>query len=233
LGQTPVLDAEASLPLGHGFNVSAHAGTNFRGDTRAGLTLSFAPAGRPPLRRTADPAPGVGQPVPSASFSALPAGLANMDFAQTVAALDTPQKVAAYLNTSNTRAGALAYLPHNDDWSKWTPRQTFANRGGICADLHLFGASVLAAHGYEAVDVQLMARTLAHDVIAYRERDGRWEVMQYGRIFRTDAGSAREAVLKVFPDAMQLQEVDPKSLETLRAGKTPWAESVTDWFERP
>jgi hypothetical protein len=86
---------------------------------------------------------------------------------------------------------------------RFSPRETLERGGSECSDIHALGAWLLReATGLSPDDVcvvQTFGVGGMHNVIVYRDpATGGWNVMNYGRVYPVDAGSAREAIEAVY-----------------------------------
>ena len=132
-----------------------------------------------------------------------------------------PDVIAAVAALLDYPRSDLAYIVYDirtveDAFTfRQSPRWTLELGGGECSDFHTLGAYLLRQAGGFGPDDVYVLQTFGvggmHNVIVYRDPDsGLWNIMNYGRIFRTAVSTPRQAVEAVFGN--------PGRYEVYRAG---------------
>lgn len=117
--------------------------------------------------------------------------------------LRTPEQVVAYL---------AQFVTYDDDrlkdskgdYGSLTPNEVASLLKGVCRDQHAFMLSVMQeGQGVEGRQIGYMSPDTSHAIGVYRDPGtGKWNVIEYGRIHRTEAATAEQAFEAVRPDAL-------------------------------
>ncbi len=76
--------------------------------------------------------------------------------------------------------GPFTYKFHPGQPTKFSPEDFWNSKTGVCAEYHIFAASLMEAAGYEAHPVEIFGGGLAHVVYAFKDpKTGGWSVQDY------------------------------------------------------
>lgn len=117
--------------------------------------------------------------------------------------LKTPEAVTAYLS-ANVRYDYGRMNDSNADIGSLTPNQVAALLKGVCRDQHSFVVEVMKeGAGIEGKQVGYAAPGTSHSIAVYADpRSGKWNVIEYGRLYHTEAATPEEAFARLRPDAL-------------------------------
>lgn len=151
-------------------------------------------------------------------------GLNGKGFEETVAALDTPEKIASYLDQFFQYYSEGKIIPQ-------TPRETFDKKRGDCDDQARFAAWVLTQHGYEAYVLTYYSRKVAHGICVYKNHDGKWNAIEYGNIFYAQADNPEELMTKVDPNMLKYTLFKPDDNYGVKSYlESQTLEKIINWF---
>jgi len=155
-----------------------------------------------------------------------PPSFSGADFEETVAMLDTPEKVAWYTDQY------LHYIDtHNDSLFKiYNPKEVFEAKGGNCTEQAGFEAYILRQHGYESYIAGEIARDFTHAICVYKDEGG-WNALDYGMMYKVSAKTIEELINKVYPGWFSLSIKDPSTSKTIRQIDSSTKGWLLDWFE--
>jgi len=151
-------------------------------------------------------------------------GLKNKGFEETVAALDTPEKVASYLAQFFRYRTEGKFIPQ-------TSRETFEKKMGDCDDQARFASFVLTQHGYEAYVLTYFGRRVAHGISVYKDHNGKWNSIEYGKIFYAQAENPEELITRIEPGMLRYILFKPNdSYEVKSYVQSQTLEKIINWF---
>lgn len=73
---------------------------------------------------------------------------------------------------------------------------------GECSDIHNIGSYLLNQNGIEAYTVQMGITTGPHNVLIFKNEDGNFDIMEYGKLYDVNASSPEEAMRKMQNDQL-------------------------------
>jgi hypothetical protein len=157
-----------------------------------------------------------------------PSNLAFLGFEETVALLDSPDKVAWY-----TGEYFNYFSDHNDNlFTLWSPRDVFRIKGGNCTEQMGFEAYALQKAGFEAYTLGIIATYCTNALCIYKDKaTGRWNVINYGDITELQAEDPEELLDKYRPGWFSLSIKDPESGKTLWQIDSSSKNYLVRWFE--
>ncbi len=151
-------------------------------------------------------------------------GLNDKNFEETVAALNTPEKVASYMDQ-------FFQYYHDDRVIPQTPREIFEKKMGDCDDHARFASWVLTHHGYESYALTYYGRKVSHGICVYKNHHGKWNAIEYGNIFYAQADNPEELMAKIEPNMLKYTLFKPNDnyevksyLQSQTLGK------IINWF---
>lgn len=151
-------------------------------------------------------------------------GLKDKGFEETVSALDTPEKVASYLTQ-------FFYYYSEDSPTPQTPRETFEKKWGDCDDQARFASFVLTQHGYEAYVLTYFGRRVAHGICVYKDRIGKWNSIEFGRIFYAQSDNPEELITKIEPGMIRYTLFKPNDNYNVKSyTQSQTLEKIINWF---
>ncbi len=217
------IDATKGLEVAPGWDatasVSAWRPLGAQPEVMAGVGLRWTPgkkaATRPATRpaddwRTQAPTPRarathrVDTPRLSQWFS--PAEIAAMrgkSVEELAKVLRSPEQVVAYLD-QHVSYDNQRLADSKGDYGSLTPNQVASLLKGVCRDQHPFVVSVMKeGQQIEGRAIGYVSPDTSHAIAVYRDpATNKWNVIEYGRIHRTEAATAAEAFEAVRPDAL-------------------------------
>ncbi|MBM3267127.1 MAG: hypothetical protein FJZ01_05700 [Candidatus Sericytochromatia bacterium] len=158
----------------------------------------------PDRRPTRGPAAPVRQPRLRDYFSQAEINaMKGKPVAELAGILRTPEQVVAYLDEFVRYDNARLADPKGD-YGSLTPDEVARLLAGVCRDQHAFLVSVMKeGQGIEGRQIGYLSPDTSHAIAVYKDpASGRWNVVEYGRIHYTQAGSAEEAFERIRPDAL-------------------------------
>lgn len=193
----PERDVQAGLQFRFGFDDPPK-----KGPRRAPLSSTDYRADLPPVQHDRADIP-YSQPRLSNFFT--PAQIREMkgkpveDLAKI---LKTPEQVVAYLAAFVTYDDARLADPNGDQGSL-TPNQVATLLTGVCRDQHPFVVEVLKEEGIEAKTIGYASPGTSHAFAVYQDpKTGKWNAIEYGRIYQTQADTPEQAFERLRPDAL-------------------------------
>lgn len=73
---------------------------------------------------------------------------------------------------------------------------------GECSDIHNIATYLLNQNGVEAYTVQMGRTTGPHNVTIFKNKDGLYDVMEYGKIYKSNANSPEDVMRKMQNDSL-------------------------------
>jgi len=152
-----------------------------------------------------------------------PPNVKGLGFEETIAKLDTPEKVAWY--TGN-------YFNYDDDEYS-TPEEVFNTKRGNCVEQMGFQAYVLRQHGYESYILQHIAIGSAHGICMYRDKtSGKWNALNYDNLYHAQAETPEELFSARYPGWFLLVIRDPSNGKPKVQFDSASRNYVIKWLER-
>lgn len=116
--------------------------------------------------------------------------------------LKTPEQVAAYLSTFVSYDEARA-ADENGDLGSMTPNEVARLLTGVCRDQHPFVVEVLRQEGIDAKTIGYASPGTSHALAFFQDsKTGKWNALEYGRVYRTEADTPEQAFERLRPDAL-------------------------------
>ncbi|MEW6617821.1 MAG: hypothetical protein AB1422_00465 [bacterium] len=150
--------------------------------------------------------------------------LKGKSFEETVAALDTPEKISSYMGQFFSYYSEGRIIPQ-------TPRETFEKKRGDCDDQARFASYVLTQHGYEAYVFCYAGRRVGHGISVYKDYNGKWNGIEYGDIFYAQADNPEELITKIEPAMIRYVLFKPDdNYEVKSYLQSQTFERIINWF---
>ncbi|MEW6606633.1 MAG: hypothetical protein AB1414_04140 [bacterium] len=150
--------------------------------------------------------------------------LKGKGFEETVAALDTPEKISSYMDQFFSYYSEDRIIPQ-------TPRETFEKKRGDCDDQARFATYVLTQHGYEAYVLCYAGRRVGHGISVYKDYNGKWNAIEYGDIFYAQADNPEELITKIEPAMIRYVLFKPDdNYEVKSYLQSQTFERIINWF---
>lgn len=151
-------------------------------------------------------------------------GLKGRDFETTVRTLDTPEKVASYVDQFFQYHSEGRVIPQ-------TPRETFEKKRGDCDDQARFISWVLTQHSYESYVLTYSGRRVGHGICVYKNPQGKWNAIEYGKIFYVEATNLEELITKIEPGMLKYTLFKPDEGYGIKSYlESQTLEKIINWF---
>lgn len=127
--------------------------------------------------------------------------------------LRTPERLAAFHNgyweyDYERLAKYMGGEGLRYDRSAYSPLESLSRMKSVCCDYSALWTSLLTKQGYEARTVAYLGADTGHVVCAYRDKNGKWNVIDNGYIIPVQAGSFEDALSQAIPEAWCFIEYD-------------------------
>ena len=99
------------------------------------------------------------------------------------------------------------------DRSAYSPLESLSLMKSVCCDYSNLWTSMLEKEGYEAHTIAYLGADTGHVVCVFRDKDGKWNVLDNGYIIPVKASTMEAALDQALPEAWCLIEYDKKSDE--------------------